>query len=289
MPKRASRPKTTRAARRARAKAPKPKAGGLDLWLIDAFTDRPFAGNPAGVCLLDDPRSDEWMRQVAAEMNQAETAFLERRRDGYGLRWFTPEVEMNLCGHATLASAHYLWERRHLDPAAEARFHTRSGLLGAERDGDWIVLDFPSTRATPSDPPPYLLDALKAPNAEVLANGTDYVVVLPSAGKVRDLKPDLRLLSAIEMRGVIVTAPSDQDGIDFISRFFGPGVGVDEDSVTGSAHCTLAPYWGERLKLTSMTGYQASRRGGFVRVELAGDRVRMAGRAVTVLRGTLVA
>ena len=268
-------------------RAAKPKVAALDLWLIDAFTDRVFAGNPAAVCLLDAERPDEWMQQLAGEMNQAETAFLIRRDDGFGLRWFTPAVEVDLCGHATLASAHFLWQKKVLTAKAEARFHTRSGLLTATKAGDWILLDFPATPAVVTEPPPNLLDSLKSPGAEVLFNGTDYLIVLPAAAKVRAIKPDVRLLSAIEARGVIVTAPSDLEGVDFISRFFAPQSGVDEDSVTGSAHCTLGPYWGARLDQAEMTGYQASPRGGQVRVELAGDRVRLGGKAVTVVKGKL--
>jgi predicted PhzF superfamily epimerase YddE/YHI9 len=265
----------------------KPKAATLELWLIDAFTDRAFAGNPAAVCLLDRERPDAWMQQLAGEMNQAETAFLLRRDDGFGLRWFTPAVEVDLCGHATLASAHFLWEKKLLTAKAEARFHTRSGLLTATKSGEWIVLDFPATPAEVTEPPPYLLDSLKSHGAEVLFNGTDYLVVLPAASKVRGIKVDFRLLSAIEARGVIVTAPSDMEAVDFISRFFAPQAGVDEDAVTGSAHCTLGPYWGARLGLSEMTGYQASARGGHVKIELTGDRVRLGGKAVTVLKGKL--
>jgi predicted PhzF superfamily epimerase YddE/YHI9 len=263
------------------------KSNDFELWLIDAFTDRAFAGNPAAVCLLDRERPDEWLQHVAAEMNQAETAFLLRRDDGYSLRWLTPAVEVDLCGHATLASAHFLWQKKLLPPKAEARFHTRSGVLTAKKAGEWIVLDFPATPGAVTEPPPYLLDSLKCPGADVLFNDTDYMVVLPAAARVRNLTVDYRLLSAVEARGVIVTAPSDIDGVDFISRFFAPQAGVDEDSVTGSAHCTLGPYWGARLGLTEMTGYQASPRGGQVRIELAGDRVRLGGKAVTVLKGKL--
>lgn len=263
------------------------RTDSLELWLIDAFTDCAFAGNPAGVCLLEGNRPAEWMQQVAREMNQAETAFLERRDDGFGLRWFTPTVEMDLCGHATLASAHFLWQRKLLSARSAARFHTRSGLLTATRDGDWIVMDFPAMPAKPVDPPPYLLDAVKAPGAAVLFNGTDYLVVQPAAARLRGLTPDYRLLSAVESRGVIVTSPSDTEGVDFLSRFFAPRAGVDEDPVTGSAHCALGPYWGARLGKTDLIGVQVSPRGGMVKVGLAGDRLRLAGRAVTVLKGAL--
>ena len=261
----------------------------LDLWLIDAFTDAPFAGNPAGVCLLPKPRSDEWMQSVAREMNQAETAFLVRQDDGYQLRWLTPTVEVDLCGHATLASAHFLWKKRLLKPKATAMFHSRSGVLTARQKDGWIVLDFPATPAEPCEPPPYLLDALKSKDASVLRSKFDYLVVVEDAARIRTLQPDVRLLGAIETRGVIITAPGDQPGIDFISRFFASAVGVTEDPVTGSAHCALAPYWAGRLGRTTLVGYQASARGGMVRVEVAGDRVLLGGKAVTVLKGTLEA
>lgn len=259
----------------------------LDLWLVDAFTDTLFAGNPAAVCLLDKPRPDEWMQALAREMNQAETAFLLRADTGFDLRWFTPTVEVDLCGHATLASAHFLWEEHHVKPRATAKFNTRSGVLTAKRKDGWILLDFPATAPEPTEPPPYLLDALRAHGATVLKSRFDYVVVLDDAKKVRAVKPDLRLLKGIEARGVIVTAPSDRPGEDFVSRFFGPAVGVDEDPVTGSAHCALAPYWAARLGRKALVGYQASARGGTVRVECAGDRVLLGGKAVTVLSGSL--
>ncbi len=261
----------------------------IDLWLIDAFTDAPFAGNPAGVCLLPKPRSDEWMQAVAREMNQAETAFLVKRADGYQLRWFTPTVEVDLCGHATLAGAHFLWKKRLVNPKATATFHSRSGVLTARQKGGWIVLDFPATPAEPCEPPPYLLDGLKSKDATVLRSQFDYVVVVKDAARIRTLTPDFRLLGAIETRGIIITAPGDQPGIDFISRFFATAVGVSEDPVTGSAHCALAPYWAGRLGRTTLVGYQASARGGMVRVEVAGDRVLLGGKAVTVLKGTLEA
>jgi predicted PhzF superfamily epimerase YddE/YHI9 len=258
----------------------------LDLWLIDAFTDAPFAGNPAGVCFLPKPRTDEWMQALACEMNQAETAFLLKEVDGYRLRWFTPTVEVDLCGHATLASAHFLWKRGLVKPRATTTFHTRSGVLTAKQKAGWIVLDFPATPPTPCEPPPYLLDALKSKDGVVLRSQFDYVVVVGDAARIRTLKPDARLLNAIETRGIIITAPGDQPGIDFISRFFAPAAGVAEDPVTGSAHCALAPYWAGRLGRTALVGYQASARGGMVRVEVAGDRVLLGGQAVTVLKGT---
>jgi PhzF family phenazine biosynthesis protein len=254
---------------------------------VDAFTDRPFAGNPAAVCVLPEAAPDAWMRDVAREMNLSETAFLMRRPDGFDLRWFTPAVEVDLCGHATLASAHVLWEDRHLSPGEQARFHTRSGLLLADRRGEWIELDFPATAAAPAEPPPGLLKALGFDTAKVSRNRFDYLVELGSEEAVRAAAPDFTALRKAEARGIIVTAPASTPGYDFVSRFFAPAVGVDEDPVTGSAHCALAPYWAARLGKTTMTGYQASARGGVVRVRLEGGRVLLGGQAVTVMTGAL--
>ena len=259
------------------------------LWLVDSFTDAPFAGNPAGVCYLDQPRPEAWMQSVALELNQAETAFLTPAGEGYALRWFTPAVEVDLCGHATLASAHFLWATKKLKPKAVARFETRSGTLTAKRADDWITLDFPATPPEPCEPPPYLLAAFNALGAPSFRSRFDYMVVLEKAAQVRNAKPDWRLLREIETRGVILTAPGDEPGMDFISRFFAPAAGVDEDPVTGSAHCALAPYWAGRLGKPALVGYQASRRGGTVQVEVAGDRVQLAGRAITIVKGTIEA
>lgn len=261
----------------------------LPLWQIDAFTDRPFRGNPAAVCLLAAPMPDDWMQAVAAEMNLAETGFLLRENDGFGLRWFTPTVEVDLCGHATLASAHYLWTDGHLKPRAEARFQTRSGLLTArERDG-WITLDFPATPAVEAYPPHGLEEALGVAPLRTGRSVYDLLVEVESEAVVRAMAPDLGAIAAWPVRGVIVTARASEPGIDCISRFFAPAVGVPEDPVTGSAHCTLAPWWSAALGRDDLVGYQASARGGLVRMELRGDRVRLAGQAVTVLRGTLEA
>ena len=255
---------------------------------VDSFTDRPFAGNPAAVCVLDAARSESWMRDVAREMNLSETAFLHRTEDGFQLRWFTPTTEVDLCGHATLASAHVLWEDGHLAADQQSRFHTRSGLLSAERAGDWIRMDFPATPAQSVEPPADLMRALGAAARFVGRNHFDYLVELDSDATVRGLQPDIGLLARAGTRGVIVTARSDDPTFDFVSRFFAPGAGVDEDPVTGSAHCCLAPYWADRLGKDAMTGYQASARGGVVRVRNAGARVILEGQAVTVLRAELL-
>ena len=256
---------------------------------VDAFTDRPFSGNPAAVCLLPASRDAEWMQLVAAEMNLAETAFLIRRPDGFGLRWFTPTCEVDLCGHATLASAHALWEDGQLPAGEPARFHTRSGLLTAERRDGTIWLDFPATPAGPVPVPADLVEGLGAPVRFVGKSSYDYLVELESEASVRALDPDLRRLAGLPARGVIVTAASADPARQFVSRFFAPAAGVPEDPVTGSAHCALGPFWGERLGVTELIGYQASRRGGTVRIRLDGDRVLLGGQAVTVLRGELLA
>jgi PhzF family phenazine biosynthesis protein len=255
---------------------------------VDAFTDRPFAGNPAAVCLLPTVRDARWMQQVAQEMNLAETAFLVRQPDGFALRWFTPAVEVDLCGHATLASAHVLWEEGHLESDETARFHTRSGVLTAARKGDMIWLDFPATPSHPLDPPPELRKALGAAALYVGRTSFDYLVELDSDASVRSLEPDMGSLAKLNTRGVIVTAASDDPTYDFVSRFFAPGSGVDEDPVTGSAHCGLGPFWGDRLHKQELVGYQASVRGGAVHVRLDGGRAHLGGHAITVLRGELL-
>jgi len=262
----------------------------LRLLQIDAFTDAPFKGNPAAVCFPDGERDAEWMQHVAAEMNLSETAFLLPRDDGWSLRWFTPSVEVALCGHATLASAHALWQEKLIDESATARFHTLSGVLTADRRGEWIELDFPAKANEPVPAPAALLDALGAPHPRYVGrNEFDYLVELDSEDAVRALKPDHVVLRQLPVRGAIVTARSSKPEYDFVSRFFAPGSGVDEDPVTGSAHCALAPYWAERLGKTEFVAYQASARGGVVRVRLAGDRVKLGGKAVTVFRGELTA
>lgn len=258
------------------------------LWQIDAFTDRPFAGNPAAVCLLQQEAEPAWMQAVAAEMNLSETAFVTPRGQGFGLRWFTPRVEVDLCGHATLASAHALWEAQVLDPRQEARFATKSGQLTVRRLADgWLELDFPALPAAEAAPPAGLLEALGVDAAFVGRSRFDYLVEVADAGQVRRIAPDLARLAQVECRGAIVTAPSDAAGADFVSRFFAPAVGVAEDPVTGSAHCVLTPHWAAKLGKDRLDALQVSPRGGRLRVALAGDRVRIAGQAVTVLRGEL--
>ncbi|HET8772807.1 MAG TPA: PhzF family phenazine biosynthesis protein [Thermoanaerobaculia bacterium] len=258
----------------------------MRLLQIDAFASQAFRGNPAAVCLLDGEREERWMQDVAAEMNLSETAFLLPREDGdYSLRWFTPEVEVALCGHATLASAHALYEERGL---TSVRFHTKSGVLTAVRTGDGIELDFPATLEQPAEAPEGLLESLGVPAPVYVGrNRFDYLVEVASEEEVRALDPDHGQLRHIPVRGVIVTSRSRE--FDFVSRFFAPGSGIAEDPVTGSAHCCLTPYWAAKLGKDAMTAFQASKRGGVVRVRLAGDRVKLGGEAVTVLRGELAA
>jgi PhzF family phenazine biosynthesis protein len=260
----------------------------IPIYQVDAFTDRLFAGNPAAVCLLSAPRDERWMQSVAAEMNLSETAFLHRDGDDWRLRWFTPVVEVALCGHATLASAHVLWETGHLARRETARFHTKSGLLAATRDGADIELDFPAKIAEPAEAPAGLAEALGVKPLFVGRSAFDYLVEADSAATLRAMKPDFATLAQLPVRGVIVTSRSDQPQFDFVSRFFAPASGVNEDPVTGSAHCTLGPFWQARLDKSEFVAYQASARGGVVKVRVAGDRTFLSGQAVTVLRGELL-
>ena len=260
---------------------------GLRIVTVDAFTDVPFAGNPAAVCVLPEARDDAWMQAVAREMNLSETAFLQKQEGGYSLRWLTPAVEVDLCGHATLASAHALWEDGHVAKDEEIRFHTRSGLLTATRDEPFIELDFPATPPSPCDSPEGLFAALGVAPRQVYKSRFDYLVELGSEKEVRDLRPDHGGLRSLGVRGVMVTARGEGKW-DVVSRFFAPGAGIDEDPVTGSAHCCIGPYWGERLQKSTLLCFQASARGGSLRVMLRGDRVKLQGQAVTVVRGELL-
>jgi len=260
----------------------------VPLFHVDAFTDRPFAGNPAAVCVLKEPRDETWLRGVANDMNLSETAYLLREGEHFRLRWFTPTVEVDLCGHATLASAHVLWSEGFVPPDAELLFDTRSGRLKAARVDGRIELDFPLTPEQQAPAPDGLLEALGVPVEYVGRNRFDYLALVESESVVCELSPNFPLLASLGVRGVIVTAVSSTPGFDFVSRFFAPGAGIDEDPVTGSAHCCLADFWGRRLGKTAMIGFQASRRTGIVHVRLDGDRVKLGGQAVTVARGTLL-
>ena len=260
---------------------------GIAIFQVDAFTDKPFAGNPAAVCILPELRDGVWMQNVAQEMNLPETAFLNKQGDGFSLRWFTPTSEVDLCGHATLASAHILWEMEYLRPDDKAQFFTRSGLLTAEHQGNWIQLDFPAEPEESTAAPTKLLEALGVTPKYVGKNRFDYLVEVDSEATVRNVKPDFLLLGTIPCRGTIVTSTSDSNEYDFVSRFFAPSSGIDEDPVTGSVHCCLGPFWQTRLSKNEFVAYQASARGGVVRVRLGEQRVYLGGQAVTVFNADL--
>jgi len=261
---------------------------GLTIYQVDSFTDKPFSGNPAAVCITDELRDDSWMQNVAREMNLSETAFLHRQVEGYSLRWFTPAVEVELCGHATLASAHILWEIGLLKSTEQALFHTLSGPLMANQQAEWIEMNFPATQEEEASAPAGLVEALGVKAKYIGKNKFDYLVEVESEAVVRAIKPDIGLLQDVAARGVIVTSLADSGEYDFVSRFFAPNAGVNEDPVTGSAHCCLSPFWSGRLGKDELVGYQASARGGVVKVRYAGDRVILGGQAVTVMRGELL-
>lgn len=260
---------------------------GQTIFQVDAFTDKPFAGNPAAVCILPGPAPDEWMQHVASEMNLSETAFLYSQGDGFNLRWFTPSVEVDLCGHATLASAHVLWETGRLRHDQPALFDTKSGRLSATRHGDRIKMAFPAEPERQTPEPPGLTQALGCRPRYTGRNRMDYLVEVESEEVVRGITPDFTRLAQIESRGFIVTSRSDSNAYDFVSRFFAPGVGVSEDPVTGSSHCCLGPFWANRLNKAEMTAYQASARGGVVGVRVDNDKVYISGQAVTVFQAEL--
>jgi PhzF family phenazine biosynthesis protein len=262
---------------------------GIPFSLIDAFTNRPFSGNPAVVCLLSSWPDDRWLQAVAAEMNQSETAFLVPNAEQYDLRWFTPRVEVDLCGHATLASAHMLWELGRAKVDDELSFSTRSGILKAAHRGDAIELDFPLKAEQPAEPPPDLLPALGVSAKYVGKNQFDYLIEVESENVLRQMKPDFRRLATVPVRGTIVTSRSSNEVYDFVSRFFAPAAGIDEDPVTGSAHCCLGDYWRKQLGKSEFLAHQASARGGVLRVRVVNDRAFLGGEAVTVSRGELVA
>ena len=259
-----------------------------ELHLVDAFTSSPFRGNTAGVCIPDGPADAAWMQQVAFELKHSETAFLFPEGENWNLRWFTPLKEVELCGHATLAAAFVLYATDRVPGDRAVVFETLSGKLTARQDGEWITLDFPAEPPATSMAIPGLGQALGVEPLYTGRNRFDILVELPLADDVCSLEPDMEALAPIRARGIIVTAVSDIPGTDFVSRFFAPSVGVPEDPVTGSAHCCLAPYWGEKLKKIEMTGFQCSARGGSVRVKLAGDRVIISGHAVQVFSGHLL-
>lgn len=260
----------------------------MHIWTVDAFADSPFSGNPAGVCLLDRPAPAEWMQGLAREMNLSETAFLVSGEECFGLRWFTPSVEVDLCGHATLASAHVLWSEGLASPDEVLRFETASGRLSAAPGKQGLIwLDFPAEPGHPLPVPEGLSEALRARILGAQRNRMDYLVELENEEAVLSLEPNLARIKALGGRGLIVTSRAQRPGADFVSRFFAPAAGIDEDPVTGSAHCFLGPYWAKKLQSQELTGYQASARGGTVLVQVDGARVRLGGRAVTIVSGEL--
>lgn len=257
------------------------------IYQVDSFTDKPFSGNPAGVCILEKPADEEWMQNVTKEMAVSETAFLYPEKDGYNLRWFSPDTEVDLCGHATLASAHVLWEKGYLGKDKTARFFTRSGILTAMLKDGWIELDFPLLREEEADAPAGLIEALGVESIYVGRNVFDYIIEVGSENELRSVAPDLSMLANVTTRGVMVTSLSGSGDYDFVSRLFAPAIGIPEDPVTGSAHCCLGPYWMKKLGKDTFYAYQASRRGGFLKVQVKGDRVLLSGKAVTVLEGDI--
>ena len=255
---------------------------------IDAFTAEPFSGNPAAVCLMDQPRDAGWMQNVAAEMNLSETAFVSRRDDGFDLRWFTPRQEVKLCGHATLAAAHALWEQQWLPRDDAARFHTLSGVLTARWTGGRIEMDFPAEGPQDADAPPELAEVLGAEPTHVGRNRWLWLAELVDETTIRNLRPDFARMVSTGIGSAVVTSRLACEEFDFVSRFFAPVLGIDEDPVTGAAHCCLGPYWSARLGKTELRAFQTSARGGVLGVSVRGDRVFLTGRAVTVVRGELV-
>ncbi|MCZ6834177.1 MAG: PhzF family phenazine biosynthesis protein [Planctomycetota bacterium] len=263
----------------------------ISITQVDSFTDTPFRGNPAGVCVLSEPRSEQWMQNIAREMNLSETAFLVRNPDDvFHLRWFTPALEVDLCGHATLASAHVLWEEGHLDSHEVAKFDTLSGRLEARLDGDWISMNFPAEPPKAIDAPTALAQSIPGVTFRwVGANRLDYHVEVATEDEVRQVEPDFSSMKKLDVRGVIVTARANESSdYDFVSRYFAPLFGVDEDPVTGSAHCCLGPYWATKLNREEVVGYQASPRGGIVKVRPQGNRVQLSGQAITTMNATLM-
>ena len=263
----------------------------LRVYQVDAFTDVPFRGNPAAVCVLDQAVPDQWMQDVAAEMNLSETAFVLKATGGYSLRWFTPRKEVSLCGHATLATAHILWSEG-LENGS-IRFQTASGTLAAEADNGFIVLDFPARMVQRCQPIDQIHAALGVAHAQftgqyITPRGVTYFAELDSEASVRHLQPDFKSLAAAPARATIVTSRSSSDEYDFVSRYFAPAIGIDEDPVTGSAHCCLAPYWSAAMGKARLTGLQVSQRGGVVVCRHQNDRVFLEGKAVTVLKADLL-
>ena len=262
---------------------------GIALYQIDSFANAPFEGNPAAVCLMTEPASDDWLQKVAIEMNLSETAFVWREDSQLRLRWFTPGLEVDLCGHATLAAAHAIWDAGWMEPSKSIVFASRSGRLEATRTDGVIWLDFPAVGPVEAPPVPDLVEALGVKDVRWFGkNQFDYFLELADEKAVLDCRPEFGKLGQLTERGAIVTAASERPDVDFVSRFFGPACGIDEDPVTGSAHAGLSPYWVNKMGINDLVGYQASPRGGFVSTRLAGDRVHLGGKALTIFKTELL-
>ena len=259
----------------------------MKIFTVDAFTDKLFSGNPAGVCILDEDMSENTMLSIAAEMNLSETAFVKKIDEGFSLKWFTPKVEVQLCGHATLATAHILWEQGILSQNEEARFHTLSGLLTVTNDNGEYEMNFPAYTVKDVSPNEKLIEALKVTPVNFAEAEYHYICELESEEQLRNVSPSMETLMGLEKFGTIVTAKSNSNDYDFVSRFFAPSKGVNEDPVTGSAHCSLGPYWMQKTGRDYFTAYQASQRGGVVKIKMNDGRVLLKGRAVTFLRGDI--
>lgn len=260
----------------------------MQVFQVDAFTNKPFSGNPAAVCIIDDEKPDKWLQNFAAEMNLSETAFIWKEQEGYNLRWFTPKNEEELCGHATLASAHVLWETGLLKLKNEAVFNTKSGVLTAKKSGEWIYINLPSEPPEEAEAPKSLIEGLGVEPLYTGKNRLDYIVEIKSEEVLRELQPNMEKLRQVNTRGIIVTSKTSSSKYDFISRFFAPDLGIDEDPVTGSAHCCLAPYWAKSMRKYKFMAYQASPRGGELKVNLIEDRVVLGGETITVMEGKVV-
>lgn len=261
-----------------------------DFFLVNAFTSETFGGNPAAICILSEPRNTDFMQKLAKEFNYSETAFLfNTNHNTYDLRWFTLTKEIDFCGHATLASAHALWQSGYCNSSQSIVFNTLSGDLTARKADQWIDIEFPAAPATELSNVPILIrNIIGIEPLYVGRNATDYLVVLPSENDVRLLNPDINLIAALPSQGFIVTSKSQSDEYDFVSRVFAPNDGIDEDLVCGAAHCCLGPYWGNILGKKQLKAYQASSRGGILRIELLGEKVYLAGQAVTIIQGNLL-
>ncbi len=258
------------------------------IYHVDSFTDKPFSGNPAGVCILEGAADDKWMQNVAKEMNLSETAFLYPEKNGYNLRWFAPDAEVDLCGHATLASAHIIWEKGFAEKYETLRFFTKSGDLTANSEDEWIQLNFPVLPEEQTDAPEEIIDALGIEPIYTGRNAFDYLVEVASEDELRAIQPDFSKLSKITTRGVCVTAIASSADCDFVSRLFAPAIGIPEDPVTGSTHCCLGPYWMKKLNKNNFISYQASERGGFLKVKVVEDRVLISGKAITVIESRIL-